>query len=209
MDSDDGANAATPPDVARLLADARSGDAKGRERLFEASRGYLGLVARAKIETWLQAKVDASDLVQQTLLEAFCDFDRFRGATEAEWLAWLRRILRNNATDFARHYGGADKRQAKLEIAFRGPGDDSAAGGAPEPVGPEETPSRTFARRDEELRLAAAIERLSPDYREVIVLRNLERLPFEDIATRMARSRPATQMLWARAIRKLQDELKA
>ena len=62
-------------------------------------------------------------------------------------------------------------------------------------------------RRERELQLAEAIARLAPDYREVIVLRNLERLPFEEVARRMDRSRAAVQMLWMRAIRKLHDDL--
>src|SRR5205085_4743368 len=82
--------------VSGLLAQARAGDAAARDRLFARCRDYLGLAARARVETWLRAKVDASDLVQQTLMEAHRGFGRFQGATEAEWLAWLRRILDNN-----------------------------------------------------------------------------------------------------------------
>jgi len=55
--------------------------------------------------------------------------------------------------------------------------------------------------------VADALARLSPDHREVIMLRNLQRLPFQDVAERMGRSRPATQMLWMRAIQKLQEIL--
>ena len=48
---------------------------------------------------------------------------------------------------------------------------------------------------------------MPPDYQEVIVLRNLERLPFNEVAERMERSRPAVQMLWMRAVRKLQEAM--
>src|SRR5262245_55513749 len=98
-------------DVTGLLEQARAGDAAARERLFARCRDYLGLAARARVEGWLRAKVDASDLVQQTLLEAHRGFGRFQGATEAEWLAWLRRILDHNAADFVRRYR-VGKRQA-------------------------------------------------------------------------------------------------
>ena len=53
--------------------------------------------------------------------------------------------------------------------------------------------------------MTAALAELSPDYQEVILLRNLERLPFDEVAQRMGRSRPAVQMLWMRAIRKLRE----
>ncbi|HEX7448718.1 MAG TPA: sigma-70 family RNA polymerase sigma factor [Pirellulales bacterium] len=187
-----------------LLAAARQGDAQQKELLFQACRSYLNLLARTQVRGWLQAKVDASDLVQLTLLEAHRDFDRFAGRSEAEWLAWLRRILAHNTADVVRHYSGAEKRQARREVRFASAADDSQAAGAPEPIGREPTPSQQLICRDRQLQLAAAIDALPPDYREVIVLRNLERLSFDEVAQRMGRSRPAAQMLWGRAIQKLQ-----
>lgn len=192
------------PQVSELIERARRGDAEGRERLFELCRSYLGLVARCQVESWLRIKVDASDLVQQTMLEAHRDFGRFQGSSEKEWLAWLRKILAHNAADFVRHYRGTAKRQAGREVRFRDPA-DTLARGAPEPAAPGGTPSQEFFRLDNELRLTAALAELSPDYQEVIVLRNLQRLPFNDVAERMGRSRPAVQMLWMRAIKKLQE----
>lgn len=193
--------------VEDLLAGARNGDTAQRDRLFEACRPYLGLVARTQVDGWLQAKVDASDLVQQTMLEAYRDFYRFQGHTEAEWLAWLRRILSHNAADLVRQFRGTDKRQARREIPLQQPGSDSQSPRAAEPLAREATPSQQLLMRDRDLQMAAALEGLPPDYREVIVLRNLERLPFEDVAARMGRSRPAVQMLWGRAIKKLQETL--
>ncbi|MBN2474073.1 MAG: sigma-70 family RNA polymerase sigma factor [Pirellulales bacterium] len=194
------------PEVSELLELARDGDADARERLFELCRNYLGFVARSQVESWLRVKVDASDLVQQTMLEAHRDFERFQGGSEGEWLAWLRRILSNNAADFIRRYRGTAKRQARREIRFRDPA-DTRAGGAPEPAAPGATPSQEFLQLDNELRVTAAMADLPPDYQEVILLRNLQRLPFSDVAERMGRSRPAVQMLWMRAIRKLQAAL--
>jgi RNA polymerase sigma-70 factor (ECF subfamily) len=189
-----------------LIDSARRGDAECRDRLFGLCRSYLGFVARSQVETWLRRKVDASDLVQETMLEACRDFERFEGCTEKEWLAWLRKILARNAADFVRHYRKTAKRAAGREVPFRDP-DDSLARGAPEPAAPQATPSQEFLELDTELRVTAALAELPPDYQEVIVLRNLERLPFEQVAQRMGRSRPAVQMLWMRAIRKLQEAL--
>jgi RNA polymerase sigma-70 factor (ECF subfamily) len=190
--------------VSDLIVRARQGDGECRERLFALCRSYLGFVARSQLETWLKRKVDASDLVQETLLEAFRDFDRFQGVTEQEWLAWLKKILAHNAADFVRHYHGTAKREAGREVAFRDP-DDSLARGAPEPAAVQLTPSREFLQIETELRVTAALAELPPDYQEVIVLRNLQRLPFNEVAQRMNRSRPAVQMLWTRAIKKLQE----
>jgi len=144
--------------------------------------------------------------VQQTMLEAHRDFARFQGQTEKEWLAWLRKILTHNAADFVRRYRGTAKRQARREVRFRDPA-DSLAPGAPEPAAPGATPSQEFLQLDNELRVTAAMSELAPDYQEVIVLRNFQRLPFAEVAERMERSRPAVQMLWMRAIRKLQEAM--
>jgi RNA polymerase sigma-70 factor (ECF subfamily) len=193
------------PSVSQLIEQARHGDAACRDRLFELCRSYLGFVARSQVESSLKAKVDASDLVQETMLEAYRDFDRFHGRTEQEWLAWLKRILAHNAADFIRHYRGTAKRQARREVRFRAAGDSTMAPGAAEPAAPCQTPSQEFLQLDAELRVSAALADLPPDYQEVIVLRNLQRLQFNEVAERMGRSRPAVQMLWMRAIKKLQE----
>ncbi|MGI6414198.1 MAG: sigma-70 family RNA polymerase sigma factor [Thermoguttaceae bacterium] len=198
---------AEPPVVSNLIRRARQGDAECRDRLFELCRSYLGFAARAQVESWLRVKVDASDLVQQTLLEAHRDFDRFDGASEQEWLAWLRKILAHNVSDFIRRYRGTAKRQVRREVPFRDPGASGPAAGAPEPAAPDRTPSQQLALVDDQLRVTAALAELAPDYQEVVVLRNLERLPFAEVAERMGRSRPAVQMLWMRAIRRLQEML--
>ena len=196
---------AEEPNVSELIRRARRGDGECRDRLFGLCRGYLGFVARAQVESWVKAKVDASDVVQQTMLEAHRDFDRFQGLSEKEWLGWLRKILTHNVADFVRHYRGTAKRQARREVRFRDPAETGPVHGAPEPAAPGPTPSQEFLRMDDELRVAAALAELPPDYQEVIVLRNLERLSFNDVAQQMGRSRPAVQMLWMRAINKLQQ----
>jgi RNA polymerase sigma-70 factor, ECF subfamily len=192
--------------IADLLTQARAGDPAALDRLFACCRDYLALMARTRVETWLQAKVDASDLVQQTMMEAYRGFDRFHGGSEGEWLAWLRNILDHNAADFVRHYQ-SQKRKAGKELALSPPADDSRMAQAFEPAAPGDSPSQALARVESELQLAGALAQLPPDYQEVIVLRNLQKLSFEEVAKRMDRSRPATQMLWMRAIHKLQEIL--
>jgi RNA polymerase sigma-70 factor, ECF subfamily len=196
--------------VTELIHRAREGDLRCREDLFAMCRGYLGYVARAQVESWLRVKVDASDVVQQTMMEAHRDFDRFAGKSEQEWLGWLRKILAHNVADFVRAYRGTSKRQAGREVRFRDAAETGLTGmtgGAPEPAASDPTPSQEVLRLENELRVAAALAEMPPDYQEVIVLRNFERLPFGEVAERMERSRPAVQMLWMRALRKLQEAL--
>lgn len=189
------------------LMNAKAGDAAARERLFAACRSYVGLLARSNVEKWMQAKVDASDIVQQTLLDAHRDFDRFAGKTEGEWLAWLRQILAHNTGDLIRHFGTAEKRAAKREVSLGNAGPDDSAGLGWEPMALGATPSQIAVAHESELLVAEAIEKLPDDYREVIILRNIQRLPFDEVASRLNRSRPAAQMLWARAVQKLKEFL--
>ena len=160
-----------PPttDVSELLRRARQGDAACRDALFGLCRSYLGFVARAQVETWMRRKVDASDLVQQALLEAHRGFGQFQGETEKEWLAWLRAIVRHNAADFVRRYRGTLKRKAQREVPLRNPADTHPVGTL-EPAARDATPSQELARLEDELRVSLALERLAPDHQEVVVL---------------------------------------
>jgi RNA polymerase sigma-70 factor (ECF subfamily) len=193
--------------LSQLLEQARHGDTVARDRLFATCRNYLAIVARAEVGSWLQAKVDASDLVQQTMLDAHRGLASFRGRTEGEWLGWLRQILSHNAADFVRHYGQTAKRQAGREVRLASPDNQDSRPVGFEPIAPGESPSELLVRHEIELQLADGIAALSDDYQEVIVLRNLERLPFDEVARRMGRSRPAVQMLWMRAIRALRENV--
>jgi RNA polymerase sigma-70 factor, ECF subfamily len=194
------------PLITSLLVQARKGDQAALDRLFGMCRNYLGLMARTQVEGRIRSRVDPSDLVQQTLLEAYRAFPRFHGATEGEWLAWLKQILNHNAADFVR-YHQTGKRQAKKEVHLVNPADSSAPDGMGNLADSIETPSQELMRKERELQIADAIAQLAPDYQEVIILRNLHRLPFDEVAQRMDRSRPAAQMLWMRAIQKLQEVL--
>src|SRR5262249_21485567 len=91
-------------DAAQWLPAARQGSREALGRLLEACRDYLLLVANKELDPQLQPKGGASDLVQQTFLEAQRDFARFAGNSEEELLAWLRRLLLNNLGDFTRRY---------------------------------------------------------------------------------------------------------
>src|SRR5262245_58886234 len=80
-------------DPENLLQDARAGNAATLGQLLESYRRYLALLARVQIGQRLQGKVDASDLVQETFLEAHRNFSRFQGASEGQLVRWLRQIL--------------------------------------------------------------------------------------------------------------------
>src|SRR6516164_8792821 len=102
-------------DTEQLLQRARAGGASALGQLLENYRRYLALLARLQIDRWLQSKVDAADLVQETFLEAHRDFPQFQGATEAEWVGWLWQLLATNLADLVRRYRGSQRRDVRLE----------------------------------------------------------------------------------------------
>jgi RNA polymerase sigma-70 factor (ECF subfamily) len=193
--------------VAGWLAQARTGQPGAGESLgqaLEACRGYLLLIAQQEMDPELQAKGGASDLVQETFLKAHRHFGRFHGDTEAELLAWLRRMLLNNLIDFRRLYWETAKRQANKEIPLAAGG--SSCEQAPEPAGSELSPSRVAMKGEQAQAIAQALERLPEDYRQVLIWRQQEDLTFEVIGQRLNRSADAARKLWARAVERLQQE---
>ena len=155
-----------------------------------------GCLARTLIGTTLRLRLDPSDLVQETFLEAHRDFPRFEGATEREVVAWLRRIL---VRTWPTRRGG--RRPACGTTAGRSrsrPCWNATARVQQALAATASSPSAAAARREQAVLLADALAALPPDYREVIILRNLERLRFEEVAARMGRSAGAVRMLWTR-----------
>src|SRR5262245_16965615 len=92
-------------DPDQLLNHARTGGPEARGRLLHQYNSYLNILARLQIGRRLQSKVDASDLVQETFVQAHQFFDTFRGTTEAELMAWLRQILASRLAKMVRRYG--------------------------------------------------------------------------------------------------------
>src|SRR5262245_45505626 len=81
--------------------------------LFGKFRNYLRFLARLQLDPRLKGKLDPSDVVQQTLLEAYARRGQFRGGTEAEWLAWLRQVLAHNLADALRAFTRARRNLAR------------------------------------------------------------------------------------------------
>ncbi len=183
----------------RLIELARNGDPDALGRLLDGCRGYLRLLARIQIDRRLQGKADPSDVVQETFLQAQRDFPRFNGLSEQELLQWLRKILAARLSKLVRRFYGTQRRNVRLERELDEDLDrSSCAVGAL--AAPQSSPSKQAARREEALRLADALDRLPGDYREVIVLRQLEELSFPQVAERMQRSVGSVKQLWMRAL---------
>jgi RNA polymerase sigma-70 factor (ECF subfamily) len=188
------------PASTRLLAALRQGDAAARGEILLGYQPWLQLLARMQIDTRFQGKVAASDIVQQTLLEACRDLPQFRGTTEPELLAWLRQILAHVLAHEIRRYRGTQQRDLDREVSLEDALAQSSQrlGAMLADSGP--SPSAGAAQREQEVQLAEVLARLPDDYREVIILRNLEGLSHEEVAHRMGRGTGAVRMLWVRAL---------
>ena len=187
------------------LREARAGSAKALGDALEACRGYLLTVAQRELDPDLRAKGGASDLVQQTFLEAQRDFARFEGETEAELLAWLRRLLLNNLANFARDYRATAKRQVAREVGL--PDADSSRLGDVTLAGDVPSPSKQAMAHERTEAVLQALEKLPPSYRQVVLLRYREERSFEEIGQLMGRSANAVRKLWLRAVERLKKDL--
>jgi RNA polymerase sigma-70 factor (ECF subfamily) len=187
------------------LLEAQLGGEAAVGSLLELYRNYLRLLARAEIGRRLQGKLDASDLVQETMLEAHRNFGRFQGSEEPQFVSWLRQILAAKVTNLVRHYFGTQGRDVRLEQALAAEVDHSSRMLGQDLMASVTSPSVQAVRREQAVLLADALEKLPKDYKEVIILRHIEGLPFAAVARRMERTEDSVQKLWLRALARLRQ----
>jgi RNA polymerase sigma-70 factor, ECF subfamily len=194
-------------DPVGLLKDARQGRPDALGRLLELYRGYLRLLLRLQIGRKLRSKIDDSDLIQETLLEAHRQFTRFRGESEGELVNWLREILAGSLAQTIRRYYKTQRRDLRREQEMAAALDASSQGMIKNLVAPRSSPSAAAIKREHSVLLASALEKLPESYREVIILAHLEGLTFPEVARRMDRTLDSVKNLWARALAKLRKML--
>jgi RNA polymerase sigma-70 factor (ECF subfamily) len=192
-------------DPEQLLALARTGRRDSLGALLELYRSHFQALAGVQLHGRLRARVSASDVVQETFLRASEHFDDFRGTTEQELVAWLRVILRRSLLHIVQRQVSARKRTIRKEVALPHRGHGGFASSL-EPVSPGSSPSNALARRELTDHVNERLARLPRPFREVLTLRNLEGLPFREVARRMNRTPGAVRILWLRALEKLREQ---
>ncbi len=195
-----------------LLDRAQAGSVECLGALLQLYTNYLKLLVLAQLENNLRVRVSPSDVVQETFFEAHRDFVQFRGKTSGEFLAWLRRILVNNLCRVVEQHVLAEKRDVRREVSMERLAsalEQSTARLEAVLPDPGSSPSAGAHRREMEIVLADQLAELPTDYRDVIVLRHIEALPFEEVARRMERSSGAVRMLWLRAVKSLRERLES
>ena len=176
------------------------------DRLLALHRPYLMLLARARILPVNGRKFDASDIVQQTLMDAFAKREAFRGSTDAELAAWLREILKHNLLDVLRD-AQRGKRDIRREQALGATIDESISRADAWLVAVQSSPSRRVSKQEDLLRLSEALDALPIAQREAIVLHHLQGLKLAEVANELGRSESAIAGLLFRGLNKLHQLL--
>jgi len=194
--------------IEHLVAKARQGDTEPLGQLLQVYRNYLTILATTQLDRRLRRRMNPSDLVQEAMLAAHCDFVKFRGSSERELLAWLRQILINCLHHAMEAHLDAKRRDVRREISVEQVSavlDRSVVQFVQVLADRGPSPSAPLRQRERAVALADQLAKLRAPYRDVIVLRNLQGLSFEEIADRMGRKAGAVRMLWLRAIDKFKQ----
>ncbi|MCI0463304.1 MAG: sigma-70 family RNA polymerase sigma factor [Gemmataceae bacterium] len=184
------------------MAEAAPGEPLPLERF----RSYLLLLARARLDARLRGKLDSSDLVQQTLLEAHQALPSFQMRSVAEQAAWLRQILARNLANAVRDLGRA-KRDLARERSLQALLDESASRLEGWLAAEQSSPSQQAERHEQALRVAEALETLPDNQKEAVLLRYWEDLALAAIGQRMNLSTAAVTGLLQRGLRNLKKRL--
>jgi RNA polymerase sigma-70 factor (ECF subfamily) len=186
--------------VEQWIAEGRRGNRSALNQLFGACLPYLRRAARQDLGAALRSRLDASDVVQETLIEAYRDFPQFHGQTEKDLLAWLRQILHNNLASERRRHIATAMRSIRCEVHLTETALDQLADA--------DSSARVcrggWARAEERSEgLERALGQLPEHYRQVLILRNWEELTFSQVGTRLHCSAEAARKLWGRAVEEL------
>jgi RNA polymerase sigma-70 factor, ECF subfamily len=186
------------------IAAARNGSSSAIGSVLEECRNYLLLIANRELGQSFQAKIGASDLVQETFLQAHEIFDRFQGRSRQELAAWLAQILEYKLAQTKRHFLHTEKRSTSQESIsfvekellrdFR--------------LTERSSPYDAAAHQDELEKFRHVLDRLPAEYSLAIELRGLQQKSFAELGQALNRTPDAARMIWARAMLRLRREMR-
>jgi RNA polymerase sigma-70 factor, ECF subfamily len=188
-----------PTATFELLEQARAGNREALSRAFESYNRRLAVLVHFKLSPRTRSFSEVEEVVQETLLRAFRDIDRFSYQSPGSFLRWLSSIADHVIVDRVRYRNR--ERRAGEEVPFRSESN---------PLGPEPadtcTPSRLFAQQEAVDRLLGRLAALPDHYREAILMARIEGLSIAEMAERLGKPREAVSLLVFRAVKRFREQ---
>jgi RNA polymerase sigma-70 factor (ECF subfamily) len=198
-------------EVQKLLDLAGKGDQQALHELLERYRGKLHRMVELRMDRRMQARVDASDVLQEAYLEVSQKLLKYQQNPTVPFFVWLRFVASQTLTHFHQFHLGTKRRDARLEVSlFEEPlPEASSVALAAQLLGDITSPSQAADRAELKARLQEGLDRLDPIDREVLALRHFEQLTVVEIAQVLGIKPPAASKRYIRAVIRLRDVLKA
>jgi RNA polymerase sigma-70 factor (ECF subfamily) len=197
------------PEIDEILARVRSGESGAVDDLLTAHREPLRRMIGLRLDPALAARLDASDVVQDVLLEAHRRLSDYLRNPVMPFQLWLRHIAQDHIIDAHRKHRQAQRRSLDRErpLAHARLDDQSSLDLAGQLLDQEMTPASAAIRHELQKRLDRAVDELDEDDREIIVMRHGEQLSNQDVAAALGLSEAAASMRYLRAVRRLRAAL--
>jgi RNA polymerase sigma-70 factor (ECF subfamily) len=198
-----------PSDVAALLERVRAGDREAVNELFIRDRERLRRMVGMRLDGRLQARIDASDVIQDAFLEAATRLPDYLNDPKLPVFLWLRLVVGERLCELHRHHLGAQMRDAGREVSLGRPAAPAASSAAlaAQLLGKHTTPTQAVLRAERTLRLQEALNSLDPMDREIISLRHFEQLSRAEAAQALGIGEEAAGKRYIRALKRLKDLL--
>jgi RNA polymerase sigma-70 factor (ECF subfamily) len=186
----------------RLLEKCRAGDREAFEQLFARHRSFLRKVVDLRLDDELRVRIDPSDIVQETHLEAFRRLEDYMIRQPMPFHLWLRRTACQQVATAQRRHLGAKRRSLAKEVSLP---DRSSLHLAEQLLAHSSTPSREATRRELAQQVRSALAKLSEVDREILIMRNLEMLSNSDAAQALEIDPAAASQRYGRALLRLRQ----
>jgi len=191
-----------------LLAAAGNGEAAAINNLMDRHREAVRKMVNMRLDRAVAARVDASDVVQDVLLEASQRMSDYVNNPSMPFHLWLRQLAKDRLIDMHRRHRAAQRRSVDREQRLNANySDQSSLDLAGQLRDHELTPAAATIRRELETRFMTALQDLADDDREIILMRHQEHLSNSEVAEALDLSQPAAGMRYLRALRRLREIL--
>jgi RNA polymerase sigma-70 factor (ECF subfamily) len=196
-------------ETARLLEQARAGDQAAANEIFARHRARLRRMVELRLDRRLQARIDASDVIQDAYVDAVTRLDEYLREPSYPLFLWLRLLVGERLLKLHRLHLGTQMRDAGLEVSiYRGalPAASSAALAA-QLLGQHTSPTQAAVRAEQLMRLQEALNTLDSIDREVLSLRHFEEMSLAETALSLGIQESAAAKRYIRALKRLKAVL--